>query len=156
MAKFTLGGAAAASSSASKFSTGLNAFGVKRVILPKVPVDVDETSGLAVFEIEGNSDKNLGPITKSRYYAMLSGVVSSKTFTDSRGEDYSAKFIEVKCALKGTNAEGGTFGISLRLSDESTLVEGEEIEPTTLVKIPSLNPLTGKINNYFDASVKQK
>ena len=54
MARFTLGGAATPSTTA-KFSTGINSFGVKRIQLDTVPVDIDETSGLAVYTVEGNS-----------------------------------------------------------------------------------------------------
>lgn len=150
MARFTLGGAATPSTTA-KFSTGINSFGVKRIELERIPVDIDENSGLAVYEVEGNSDKTRGPITPSRYYAMLSGVVVERERTDSRGETFVVREIEVTIALKGTDAKGGTGKISLRLSNESTLVTGEEVDTTTLERLTFLNPMTGKTSAYFDA-----
>lgn len=150
MARFTLGGAATPSTTA-KFSTGINSFGVKRIELERIPVDIDENSGLAVYEVEGNSDKTRGPITPSRYYAMLSGIVVERERTDSRGETFVVREIEVTIALKGTDAKGGTGKISLRLSSESTLVTGEEVDTTTLERLTFLNPMTGKTSAYFDA-----
>ena len=150
MARFTLGGAATPSTTA-KFSTGINSFGVKRIELERIPVDIDENSGLAVYEVEGNSDKTRGPVTPSRYYAMLSGVVVERERTDSRGETFVVREIEVTIALKGTNAKGGTGKISLRLSNESTLVTGEEVDTTTLERLTFLDPLKGKTSAYFDA-----
>ena len=150
MARFTLGGAATPSTTA-KFSTGINSFGVKRIELERIPVDIDENSGLAVYEVEDNSDKTRGPITPSRYYAMLSGVVVERGRTDSRGDTFVGREIEVTIALKGTDAKGGTGKISLRLSSESTLVTGEEVDTTTLQRLTFLNPVTGKTSAYFDA-----
>lgn len=150
MARFSLGGAATPTTTA-KFSTGINSFGVKRIELERIPVDIDEASGLAVYEVEGNSDKTRGPITPSRYYAMLSGVVVERERTDSRGETFVVREIEVAIALKGTDAKGGTGKISLRLSNESTLVTGEEVDTTTLERLTFLNPMTGKTSAYFDA-----
>ena len=150
MARFTLGGAATPSTTA-KFSTGINSFGVKRIELERIPVDIDENSGLAVYEVEGNSDKTRGPITPDRYYAMLSGVVVERERTDSRGETFVVREIEVTIALRGTDANGGTGKISLRLSSESTLVTGEEVDTTTLERLTFLNPMTGKTSAYFDA-----
>lgn len=150
MARFTLGGAVTPSKTA-KFSTGINSFGVKRIQLDTVPVDIDEASGLAVYEVEGNSDKTRGPITPSRYYAMLSGVVVERTRTDSRGEEFAVREIEVTIALRGTDATGGTGKISLRLSSESTLVTGEEVDTTTLKRLTFLDPIKGKTSAYFDA-----
>ena len=63
MARFTLGGAA--TPSAAKFSTGINSFGVKRIQLDTIPVDIDEASGLAVYEVEGNRDKTYGALSRS-------------------------------------------------------------------------------------------
>ena len=150
MARFTLGGAVTPSKTA-KFSTGISSFGVKRIQLDTIPVDIDEASGLAVYEVEGNSDKTRGPVTPSRYYAILSGVVVEHTRTDSRGEEFAAREIECTIALKGTDAKGGTGKISLRLSSESTLVTGEEVDTTTLERLTFLNPMTGKTSAYFDA-----
>lgn len=150
MARFTLGGAATPLTTA-KFSTGINSFGVKRIELGRIPVDIDENSGLAVYEVEGNSDKTRGPITPSRYYAMLSGVVVERDRTDSHGETFTVREIEVTIALRGTDAKGGTGKISLRLSSESTLVTGEEVDTTTLKRLTFLNPMTGKTSAYFDA-----
>ena len=150
MARFTLGGAATPIKTA-RFSTGINSFGVKRIQLDTIPVDIDEASGLAVYTVEGNKDKALGPITPDRYYAMLSGVVVERTRTDSRGEDFVVREIEVTIALKGTDAKGGTGQISSRLSSESTLVTGEEVDTTTLERLTFLNPMTGKTSAYFDA-----
>ena len=150
MARFTLGGAATPLTTA-KFSTGINSFGVKRIQLDTIPVDIDEASGLAVYEVEGNSDKTRGPVTPSRYYAMLSGVVVERERTDSRGETFVVREIEVTIALKGTDAKHGTGRISLRLSSESTLVTGEKVEPTTLKRLTFLDPLKGKTSAYFDA-----
>lgn len=150
MAKFALGGAATPSTTA-KFSTGVNSFGVKRVQLETIPVPVDEDSGLAIYEVEGNSDKTRGPITPPRYYAMLNGVVVERERVDSRGETFVVREIEVTIALKGTDAKGGTGKISLRLSSESDLVTGEEIDPTTLERLTFLNPMNGKTSAYFDA-----
>lgn len=150
MARFTLGGAATPSTTA-KFSTGINSFGVKRIELDRIHVDVDEASGLAVYEVAGNSDKTKGPITPNRYYAMLSGVVVERERSDSRGETFVVREIEVTIALRGTDANGGTGKISLRLSSESTLVTGEEVDTTTLERLTFLNPLTGKTSAYFDA-----
>lgn len=155
MARFTLGGAATPITAA-KFSTGINSFGVKRIQLETVPVDIDENSGLAVYEVEGNSDKTRGPITPNRYYAMLSGVVVERTRTDSRGEEFVVREIEVTIALKGTDDKHGTGKISLRLSSESTLVTGEEIEPTTLKRLTFLDPIKGKTSAYFDAEPLDK
>ena len=150
MARFTLGGAATPATTA-KFSTGINSFGVKRIELERIPVDIDENSGLAVYEVEGNSDKTRGPVTPSRYYAMLSGVVVERERTDSRGETFVVREIEVTIALKGTDAKCGTGKISLRLSNESTLVTGEEVDTTTLERLTFLNPMTGNTSAYFDA-----
>ena len=150
MARFTLGGAATPLTTA-KFSTGISSYGVKRIQLDTIPVDIDEASGLAVYTVEGNSDKTRGPITPSRYYAMLSGVVVEREMTDSRGETFTVREIEVTIALRGTDANGGTGKISLRLSSESTLVTGEEVEPTTLKRLTFLDPLKGKTSAYFDA-----
>lgn len=150
MARFTLGGAATPKTTA-KFSSGINTFGVKRIELDRIPVDIDEASGLAVYEVEGNSDKTRGPITPSRYYAMLSGVVVERERTDSHGEEFVVREIEVTIALKGTDDKHGTGKISLRLSSESTLVTGEEVEPTTLERLTFINPMTGKESAYFDA-----
>ena len=153
MARFTLGGAATPSTTA-KFSTGINSFGVKRIQLDTIPVDIDENSGLAVYTVEGNKDKTLGPITPDRYYAILDGHVVERTRTDSRGEDFVVREIECTIALSGTDDKHGTGRISLRLSSESTLVTGEEIEPTTLKRLTFLDPLKGKTSAYFDASAK--
>lgn len=150
MARFTLGGAATPETAA-KFSTGINTFGVKRIELERIPVDIDEVSGLAVYEVAGNSDKTKGPITPNRYYAMLGGVVVERERTDSRGEVFVVREIEVTIALKGTDAKGGTGKISLRLSNESTLVTGEEVDTTTLERLTFINPITGKMSAYFDA-----
>ena len=150
MARFTLGGAATPATTA-KFSSGINTFGVKRIELDRIHVDVDEASGLAVYEVAGNSDKTKGPITPNRYYAMLSGVVVERERSDSRGETFIVREIEVTIALKGTDAKGGTGKISLRLSNESTLVTGEEVDTTTLERLTFLNPVTGKTSAYFDA-----
>lgn len=150
MARFTLGGAATPTTTA-KFSTGINSFGVKRIELERIPVDIDEASGLAVYEVEGNSDKTKGPITPNRYYAMLSGIVVERERTDSRGETFVVREIEVTIALKGIDASNGTGKISLRLSNESTLVTGEEVDTITLERLTFLNPMTGKTSAYFDA-----
>ena len=150
MARFTLGGAATPLTTA-KFSTGIGSFGVKRIELERIPVDIDEASGLAVYEVEGNKDRTRGPITPSRYYAMLSGVVVERERTDSRGETFVVREIEVTIALSGTDDKHGTGRISLRLSSESTLVTGEKVEPTTLKRLTFLNPMTGKTSAYFDA-----
>ena len=150
MARFTLGGAATPSTTA-KFSTGINSFGVKRIQLDTVPVDIDEASGLAVYTVEGNKDKTRGPITPDRYYAILSGVVVERTRTDHNGEDFIVQEIECTIALSGTDDRHGTGRISLRLSSESTLVTGEEVEPTTLKRLTFLDPLKGKTSAYFDA-----
>ena len=150
MARFTLGGAATPSTTA-KFSTGINSFGVKRIELERIPVDIDEASGLAVYTVEGNKAKALGPITPDRYYAILDGHVVERTRTDSHGEEFVVREIECTIALKGTDAKGGTGKISLRLSSESTLVTGEEVDTTTLERLTFLNPMTGKTSAYFDA-----
>ena len=150
MARFTLGGAATPATTA-KFSTGLNPFGVKRIQLDTIPVDIDEASGLAVYTVEGNKDKSLGPITPDRYYAILSGVVVERTRVDSRGEEFVVREIECTIALKGTDSKGGTGKVSLRLSSESTLVTGEEVDTTTLQRLTFMNPMTGKTSAYFDA-----
>lgn len=150
MARFTLGGAATPSTTA-KFSSGINSFGVKRIELERIPVDIDEASGLAVYEVAGNSDKTKGPVTPNRYYAMLDGVVVERERTDSRGETFVVREIEVTIALRGTDDKGGTGRISLRLSSESTLVTGEEIDTTTLERLTFINPITGKVSAYFDA-----
>ena len=150
MARFTLGGAATPSTTA-KFSTGINSFGVKRIQLDTVPVDIDEASGLAVYTVEGNKDKTRGPITPDRYYAILDGLVAERTRTDSRGEEFVVREIECTIALSGTDDKHGTGRISLRLSSESTLVTGEEVEPTTLKRLTFLDPLKGKTSAYFDA-----
>ena len=150
MARFTLGGAATPSKTA-KFSTGINSFGVKRIQLDTIPVDIDEASGLAVYTVEGNKDKSLGPITPDRYYAILSGHVVERTRVDSRGEEFVVREIECTIALSGTDDKHGTGRISLRLSSESTLVTGEEVEPTTLKRLTFLDPLKGKTSAYFDA-----
>ena len=150
MARFTLGGAATPATTA-KFSTGINSFGVKRIQLETVPVDIDEASGLAVYTVEGNKDKTRGPITPDRYYAILDGSVVERTRTDSRGEEFVVREIECTIALSGTDAKGGTGKISLRLSSESTLVTGEEVDTTTLKRLTFLDPLKGKTSAYFDA-----
>ena len=150
MARFTLGGAVTPSKTA-KFSTGINSFGVKRIQLDTIPVDIDEASGLAVYTVEGNKDKSLGPITPDRYYAILSGHVVERTRIDSRGEEFVVREIECTIALSGTDDKHGTGRISLRLSSESTLVTGEEVEPTTLKRLTFLDPLKGKTSAYFDA-----
>ena len=150
MARFTLGGAATPLTTA-KFSTGINSFGVKRIQLDTVPVDIDEASGLAVYTVEGNKDKTRGPITPDRYYAILNGRVVERTRTDSRGEEFVVQEIECTIALSGTDDKHGTGKISLRLSSESTLVTGEEVEPTTLKRLTFLDPLKGKTSAYFDA-----
>ena len=150
MARFTLGGAASPAKAA-KFSTGVNSFGVKRIQLETIPVDIDEASGLAVYTVEGNKDKALGPITPDRYYAILSGNVVERTRTDSRGEEFVVREIECIIALKGTDDKHGTGRISLRLSSDSTLVTGEGVDTTTLERLTFLNPLTGKTSAYFDA-----
>ena len=150
MARFTLGGAATPSTTA-RFSTGINSFGVKRIQLDTIPVDIDEASGLAVYTVEGNKDKSLGPITPDRYYAILSGHVVERTRIDSRGEEFVVREIECTIALSGTDDKHGTGRISLRLSSESTLVTGEEVEPTTLKRLTFLDPLKGKTSAYFDA-----
>ena len=150
MARFTLGGAATPLTTA-KFSDGINSFGVKRIQLDTVPVDIDEASGLAVYTVEGNKDKTRGPITPDRYYAILGGRVVERTRTDSRGEEFVVREIECTIALSGTDDKHGTGRISLRLSSESTLVTGEEVEPTTLKRLTFLDPLKGKTSAYFDA-----
>lgn len=150
MARFTLGGAVTPSTTA-KFSSGINTFGVKRIELERIPVDIDEASGLAVYEVAGNSDKTKGPVTPNRYYAMLNGIVVERERADSRGETFVVREIEVTIALKGTDAKSGTGKISLRLSSESTLVTGEEIDTTTLERLTFINPVTGKMSAYFDA-----
>lgn len=150
MARFTLGGAATQSKTA-KFSTGVNPFGVKRIQLDTIPVDIDEASGLAVYTVEGNKDKSLGPIAPDRYYAILSGHVVERTRIDSRGEEFLVREIECTVALSGTDDKHGTGRISLRLSSESTLVTGDEVEPTTLKRLTFLDPLKGKTSAYFDA-----
>ena len=150
MARFTLGGAATPSTTA-RFSTGINSFGVKRIQLDTIPVDIDEASGLAVYTVEGNKDKSLGPITPDRYYAILSGHVVERTRIDSRGDEFVVREIECTIALSGTDDKHGTGRISLRLSSESTLVTGEEVEPTTLKRLTFLDPLKGKTSAYFDA-----
>lgn len=155
MARFTLGGAATPVTKA-KFSTGISSFGVKRIQLETVPVDIDEASGLAVYTVEGNKDKTLGPITPDRYYAILGGSVVERTRTDSRGEEFVVREIECTIALSGTDDKHGTGRISLRLSSESTLVTGEEVEPTTLKRLTFLDPLKGKTSAYFDAEPLDK
>ena len=150
MARFTLGGAVTPSKTA-KFSTGINSFGVKRIQLDTIPVDIDEASGLGVYTVEGNKDKALGPITPDRYYAILDGYVVDRERTDSRGETFVAREIECTIALSGTDDKHGTGRISLRLSSESKLVTGEKIEPTTLKRLTFLDPLKGKTSAYFDA-----
>ena len=150
MARFTLGGAATPAKTA-KFSTGINSFGVKRIQLDTIPVDIDEASGLAVYTVEGNKDKALGPITPDRYYAILDGHVVERTRTDSRGEEFVVREIECTIALSGTDDKHGTGRISLRLSSESTLVTGEEVDTTTLERLTFLDPLKGKTSAYFDA-----
>lgn len=155
MARFTLGGTATPKTAA-KFSTGINSFGVKRIQLETVPVDIDEASGLAVYTVEGNKDKTLGPITPDRYYAILGGSVVERTRTDSRGEEFVVREIECTIALSGTDDKHGTGRISLRLSSESTLVTGEEVEPTTLKRLTFLDPLKGKTSAYFDAEPLDK
>ena len=150
MARFTLGGAATPLTTA-KFSTGINSFGVKRIQLDTIPVDIDEASGLAVYTVEGNKDKSLGPITPDRYYAILSGHVVERTRIDSRGEEFVVREIECTIALSGTDDKHGTGKISLRLSSESTLVAGEEVDTTTLKRLTFLDPLKGKTSAYFDA-----
>ena len=150
MARFTLGGAATPLTTA-KFSDGINSFGVKRIQLDTVPVDIDEASGLAVYTVEGNKDKTRGPITPDRYYAILGGRVVERTRTDSRGEEFVVREIECTIALSGTDDKHDTGRISLRLSNESTLVTGEEVDTTTLERITFLNPMTGKTSAYFDA-----
>ena len=82
---------------------------------------------------------------------MLSGVVVERTRTDSRGEDFVVREIECTIALSGTDAKGGTAKTSSRLSSESTLVTGEEVDTTTLERLTFLNPMTGKTSAYFDA-----
>lgn len=155
MARFTLGGAATPLTTA-KFSTGINSFGVKRIQLDTVPVDIDEASGLAVYTVEGNKDKTRGPITPDRYYAILDGHVVERTRTDSRGEDFVVREIECTIALSGTDDKHGTGKISLRLSSESTLVTGEEVDTTTLERLTFLDPLKGKTSAYFDAEPLNK
>ena len=150
MARFTLGGAATPSTTA-KFSDGINSFGVKRIQLDTVPVDIDEASGLAVYTVEGNKDKTRGPITPDRYYAILGGRVVERTRTDSRGEEFVVREIECTIALSGTDDKHGTGKISLRMLSESTLVTGEEVDTTTLERLTFLNPMTGKTSAYFDA-----
>ena len=149
MARFTLGGAATPSTA--RFSTGINSFGVKRIQLDTIPVDIDEASGLAVYTIEGNKDKTRGPITPDRYYAILNGHVVERERTDSRGETFVVREIEATIALRGTDDKHGTGRISLRLSSESTLVTGEEVDTTTLKRLTFINPLTGKTSAYFAA-----
>ena len=150
MARFTLGGAATPSTAA-RFSTGINSFGVKRIELERIPVDIDETSGLAVYTVEGNKDKSLGPITPDRYYAILDGVVVERDRKDANGETFVVREIECTIALAGTDDKHGTGRISLRLSNESTLVAGEKVDTTTLERLTFLNPMTGKTTAYFDA-----
>ena len=64
-------GNAGAPKTSNDFYAGANAFGAKRVELPRIPIDVDETSGLAVWKIAGNSDKSKGAVTPDRYFAII-------------------------------------------------------------------------------------
>ena len=99
----------------------------------------------------GSVHTSTGAITPTRDYAVPGGHVVERTRTDSRGEEFTVREIECTIALRGTDAKGGTGRISLRLSSESTLVTGEEVDTTTLERLTFLNPLTGKTSAYFDA-----
>lgn len=154
MARFTLGNAGAPKAS-NDFYAGANAFGAKRVELPHIKIDVDETSGLAVWKIAGNSDKSRGAITPDRYFAILDGTVVEKERTDSKGETFIVKEIELTCAQAGTDADHGTFKVSLRCSTESQLVPGESVDTTKIEALPFLNPLDNRVRTYYDAPAKQ-
>ena len=153
MARFTLGNAGAPKTS-NDFYAGANAFGAKRVELPRIPIDVDETSGLAVWKIAGNSDKSKGAIT-DRYFAILSGTVVERTRTTRDGEEFITKEIELTCAQAGTDDTHGTFRVSLRCSSESQLVVGESVDTTKIEALPFLNPLDNKVRTYYDAPAAQ-
>lgn len=154
MARFTLGNAGAHKTS-NDFYAGANAFGAKRVELPRILIDVDETSGLAVWKIAGNSDKSKGAITPDRYFAILSGSVVERTRTTRDGEEFITKEIELTCAQSGTTADKGTFKVSLRCSSESQLVVGESVDTTKIEALPFLNPLDNKVRTYYDAPAAQ-
>lgn len=154
MARFTLGNAGAPKTS-SDFYAGANAFGAKRVELPRIPIDVDETSGLAVWKIAGNSDKSKGAITPDRYFAILNGTVVERTRTSRDGEEFITKEIELTCAQSGTTADKGTFKVSLRCSSESQLVVGESVDTTKIEALPFLNPLDNRVRTYYDAPAAQ-
>ena len=146
MARFTLGNAGAPKTS-NDFYAGANAFGAKRVELPRIPIDVDETSGLAVWKIAGNSDKSKGAITPDRYFAILKGEVVERTRQTRDGEEFITKEIELICAQAGTDDTHGTFRVSLRCSSESQLVAGEEVDTTKNETLPTLNPKNNKERN---------
>lgn len=154
MARFTLGNAGAPKTS-NDFYAGANAFGAKRVELPRIPIDVDETSGLAVWKIAGNSDKSKGAITPDRYFAILSGTVVERTRQTRDGEEFITKEIELTCAQAGTDNTHGTFRVSLRCSSESQLVVGESVDTTKIEALPFLNPLDNKVRTYYDAPAAQ-
>lgn len=154
MARFTLGNAGTTNAS-TDFYAGANAFGAKRVALPTIGIDVDETSGMAVWKIAGNNDKSKGAITQDRYFAVISGEVIERERTDSRGETFITKEIELTCAQRGTDDKNGTFKVSLRCSNESQLVPGEGVETTKIVAMPFLNPLDNRVRTYYDAPAKQ-
>lgn len=154
MARFTLGNAGAPKTS-NDFYAGANAFGAKRVELPRIPIDVDETSGLAVWKIAGNSDKSKGAITPDRYFAILKGEVVERTRTTRDGEEFITKEIELTCAQAGTDDTHGTFRVSLRCSSESALVVGESVVTTKIEALPFLNPLDNKVRTYYDAPAAQ-
>lgn len=149
MARFTLGNAGATKTS-SDFYAGANAFGAKRVELPRIPIDVDETSGLAVWKIAGNSNKS-----PDRYFAILKGEVVERTRQTRDGEEFITKEIELTCAQAGTDDTHGTFRVSLRCSSESQLVVGESVDTTKIEALPFLNPLDNKVRTYYDAPAAQ-
>lgn len=154
MARFTLGNAGAPKTS-NDFYAGANAFGAKRVELPRIPIAVDEASGLAVWKISGNTDKSKGAVTPDRYFAILSGEVVERARTTRDGEEFITKEIELTCAQAGTTADKGTFKVSLRCSSESALVVGESVDTTKIEALPFLNPLDNKVRTYYDAPAAQ-
>ncbi len=154
MARFTLGNAGAPNTS-NDFYAGASAFGAKRVELPRIPIDVDETSGLAVWKIAGNSDRSRGAITPDRYFAVLKGEVVERTRTTRDGEEFVSKEIQLTCAQAGTDDTHGTFKVSLRCSTESQLVVGESVDTTKIEALPFLNPLDNKVRTYYDAPAVQ-
>ena len=151
MARFTLGNAGAPKTS-NDFYAGANAFGAKRVELPRIPIDVDETSGLAVWKIAGNSK---GAVAPDRYFAILKGEVVERTRQTRDGEEFITKEIELTCAQAGTDDTRGTFKVSLRCSSESALVVGENVDTTKIEALPFLNPLDNKVRTYYDAPAIQ-